>query len=249
MRLPIFMLCASALALLPCGCATQPSEAPPPGAQDVSRAKVNDPDGIDLSLLLSMSFDEAASLAAQKAQLASGTRVTADKIEVLKQDASGPTKVRATGNVFVQVHDSLPYTALCQEALLSEGDIILRGKPVTQRGVSLIEGTSDVTVFYMIGSRLRVIGRHKINQVTPVQIASAQMAGGQLGSLPLPFADRGPWKASDNPLLPPLEEDAVPASLRTEMRRAVEAEAVLQKSRLGVPPAFPEKKTKEEPKP
>jgi len=248
MRL-IPLLCASVLALLPCGCATQPAEAPPPGAQDVSQAKVNDPDGIDLSLLLSMSFDEAASLAAQKAQLASGTRVAADKIEVLKQGASGPTKVRATGNVFVQVQDSLPYTALCQEALLSEGDIILRGKPVTQRGVSLIEGTSDVTVFYMIGSRLRVIGRHKINQVTPVQIASAQMAGGPLGSLPLPFSDRGPWRASDNPLLPPLEEDAVPASLRSEMRRAVEAETVLQKSRQGVPPAFPDKKAKEEPKP
>jgi hypothetical protein len=33
------------------------------------------------------------------------------------------------------------------------------------------------------------------------------------------------------------------------MRRAVEAEAVLQKSRQGVPPAFPDKKAKEDPKP
>lgn len=237
------MLCASALASLPCGCATQPGAVTDVGAQDVSQAKVSDSTGVDLSLLLSMSYDEAASMANQKARLASGTRIAADKIEVLKQDTSGPTKVRATGNVFVQVQDSLPYTALCQEALLSDSDIILRGKPVTQRGVSLIEGTSDVTVFYMIGSRLRVIGRHKISQVSPVQVAKAQW-GSSSDNLPLPFQDAGPWKVSDNPLLPPLEEDAVPASLRNEMRRAAEAEAVLQRSRAGVPAAFPDQKPK-----
>lgn len=248
MRLPIPLLCASVLPLLPCGCAPKTGRAPEGNPADVTQAKVNVPATVDLSVLLSMSYDEAASLAAQKTQLVSGTRIAADKIDVLKQSASGPIKVRAMGNVFVQVHDSLPYTALCQEALLSDGDIILRGKPVTQRGVSLIEGTSDVTVFYMIGSRLRVIGRHKISRVEPVQIASAQMAG-HFGSLPLPFSDTGPWKASDNPLLPPLDEDAVPASLRNEMRKAAEAEAVLQKSREGVPPAFPGNKSKEGPKP
>lgn len=241
MRSSIPLFCVTALALLPCSCATKPGAVPDVGARDVSKAKVTAPDSVDLSLLLSMSYDEAASMAAQKAQMASGTRIAADKIEVLKKDASGPTKVRATGNVFVQVHDSLPYTALCQEALVADGDIILRGKPVTQRGVSLIQGMSDVTVFYMIGSRLRVIGRHKISEVTPTQLVSAHSTG-PTSNLPLPFFDAGPWKASDNPLLPPLDESVVPASLRNDMRRAAEAEATLQKSREGLPPAFPEVK-------
>lgn len=241
MRPLLHLSCALAFALLSSSCATQ-SAGPQSGKpQDATQAKAGAPDAVDLSLLLSMSFDEAASMAAQKAQLASGTRIAADKIEVLKQGASGATKVRATGNVFVQVHDSLPFTALCQEALLSDEDIILRGKPVTQRGVSLIQGTSEVTVFYMVGTRLRVIGRHKISEVASSQLADARSPGPS-GSLPLPFFDAGPWRATDNPLLPPLEESVVPVSLRNDMRRAAEAEAALQKSREGLPPAFPEVK-------
>ena len=52
---------------------------------------------------------------------------------------------------------------LCQEAYVSSREIVLRGKPIIQRGGSTIEGLEDRTVAYMIGSRLRVLGLHRIS--------------------------------------------------------------------------------------
>lgn len=231
---------------------TQATEDQP---RNVSAQKSETAQDIDVSFLLSMSYAEAGAMAEQKMELPRGIKVAADKIEVLKTSKTGdPAKVRATGHVFVQVEDQLPYTALCQEALVSGDEIILRGKPVTQRGISMIEGLSDVTVFYMFGSQLRVIGRHKVSQVPVIARGGPDLDGGSgsgalafrgHGNLPLPFADAGPWKAGSNPLLPPLDDDAVPASVRSQLR-AAEAEAALQKSREGVPPAFPEEGQKKE---
>ncbi len=246
MRPSFSIFCALSLGLLPVGCST-PSPTPASGApqaQDVTTAKTDPAAAVDVRLLLSMSYAEAATMAAQKMELPSGIKIAADKIEVLKTNAAGPMKVRATGHVFLQVTDTLPYTAMSQEALVNGSDIILRGRPVTQRGVSLVEGVSDVTMFYLVGSQLRVIGRHQISNVTPRPPADSGLIG-SFGELPLPFADAGPWKAGANPLLPPLDDSAVPEALRNELRKAAEAEAVLQQTKKGVPPAFPEAKKSE----
>lgn len=181
---------------------------------------------VDIGFLLSMDFKEAAAISAKQIEVPPLTKVAADEIEVLKTDAQGRArKVRAKGHVFVQMSGSPPTKAFCHEALISDDDVILRGNPLLQRGQSLLEGVADVTVFYVMGARLRAIGPHKLSK--PVDA---------MRDVPL-FAA---WQRGPNPLLPPLESSAVPDSIREELRKASEAEAALQKSRAGQPMAFPE---------
>ena len=212
-----------AAALLLAGCAstkdknkdkTKPATAPTAGAPA-------DAD-IGASSLLSMSFEEASAISPQHMEVAKLPKIAADNIEVLSKTADGkPKKVRAKGRVFVQLEQMDGGHALCNEALVSEDEVILRGRPMLQRGASTVEGLSDVTVFYMFGSHLKVIGRHRITNL------------GQLTA-------ESPWKALPASLLPPLESADVPEAVREEIRKATEAEAQLQRSRIGQPPAFPE---------
>lgn len=173
---------------------------------------------VDLGFLLSMNFDEAKAISGQNMDLPSGIRVAADSIEVMKLDRDNlPKRIRAKGKVYLE--SGLGQDAakiLCQEALISYDEVILRGKPIVQRGGSVIEGLDDSTVAYMLGSRLRVIGLHRITN----QDAMVAM-----------LPDLGPWTAGPNPILPPLEETSVPSGIRDAMLKAAEAEAVLQQTR------------------
>ena len=149
-------------------------------------------------------------------------KVAADNIEVLRKFADGkPRKIRAKGRVFLELDQKDHAKALCEEALVDGGDIILRGRPIVQRGTSTVEGLSDVTVFYLFGTSLRVIGKHRLTNLKTLAAGS-------------------PWQSSYATLLPPLDSGDVPAAVRDEMRKAAEAEAQLQRSRIGLPPAFPE---------
>jgi hypothetical protein len=123
-----------------------------------------------------------------------------------------------------------PAKALCQELLLSEDEVILRSKPVLQRGSSTVEGVDDYTVFYMFGTKLRVIGMHRL--ANPGQM----MAGTDSSGLPT----LGAWTNAPNPLLPPLSESDVPAQVRAELQRAAEAEMLHQKTRAEFGPATTE---------
>lgn len=173
---------------------------------------------VDLSFLLSMNFDEAKAISGQNMDLPSGVRVAADSVEVIKLDRDNlPKKIRATGKVYLESGQGQDAAKiLCQEALITHDEIILRGKPIVQRGGSIIEGLDNRTVAYMLGTRLRVIGLHRLtNQDTMVAM----------------LPDLGPWTAGPNPILPPLEETSVPSDIREAMLKAAEAEAVLQQTR------------------
>jgi hypothetical protein len=172
----------------------------------------------ELLFLLSMSFDEAKAISAQSIEMPMGVKIAADSIEILKQDGDNKAKkVRAKGRVYLEQGGGDDVAKiLCQEAYISSWEIVLRGKPIIQRGGSTIEGLDDRTVAYMLGSRLRVIGTHRLTNQNSM-----------LAMLP----DLGPWTAGPNPILPPLTEDSVPTDIRSQMLRAAEAEAVLQQTR------------------
>lgn len=177
----------------------------------------------DLSFLLSMSFTEAKSISTQQLEFPPHLKIAADSIEVVKTDAEGkPRKVRARGKVFIEMGFSESAKALCQEAFITEDEVILRGSPILQRGGSMVEGLDDSTIFYMFGTSLRVIGLHKVNNQS--EIASVLPA-------------LGTWAQGPNPLLPPLTENAVPANIRDSMQRAAEAEMLHQQTREVYGPA------------
>ena len=211
---------AAAVVLLLQGCKTlkekvETAATPPPAAADPG-----------VSALLSMSFAEASSIAPQHLDEPKLPKVAADNLEVLSKTADGkPKKVRAKGRVFLQLDQLGEAHALCNEALVSnDGELILRGKPVLQRGSSTVEGLSDVTVFYLYGQQLKVIGRHRVTNSNLLT-----------GTSPWGGTNSGPAS-----LLPPLDSADVPQAVRDEMRKAAEAEAQLQRSRAGLPAAFPE---------
>ena len=83
---------------------------------------------------------------------------------MLKKDAKGrPQRVRAKGHIFMQVGFDEQLTSLGQEAYVEAGgELIVRGKPLLKRGRSLVEGLSDMTVFYIKQTRLQVIGSHRL---------------------------------------------------------------------------------------
>jgi hypothetical protein len=183
---------------------------------------------VDIAFLLSMNYAEAKSISANFIEVPPFYRIAADEIEVTKKNDDGsPRRLRAKGRVFLEMNYNDPGKALCQELLLSSEEIILRGKPVLQRGGTTVEGVDDYTIFYMFGSRLRVIGPHRLTN--PMQLASGLDASG------LPTL--GAWSNAPNPLLPPLNEAAVPEQIRAEALRATEAEMLHQKTRVEFGPA------------
>lgn len=187
-------------------------------AMERDLAKAAQSSGVDLSFLLSMNYNEAKAISAQSIEMPMGVRIAADSIEIVKKNSDDtPKRVKATGKVYLENGEGEHMAkVLCHEALVSSSEIVLRGKPIIQRGGSTIEGLDDSTVAYMLGQRLRVIGLHRVaNQDS------------MIASLP----DMGPWTGGPNPLLPPLSEASVPNDIRDQMLKAAEAEAVLQQNR------------------
>lgn len=189
------------------------------------------------STLLGMTYSEAAALSPKKLEVAPNFRVAADEIEVVRTNKNGnPRTVRAKGKVFLEMtFGEMPGTALCQEAYFGDEEVILRGHPLLKRGSSVVEGLADSTVFYMFGARLRVIGRHRLTNEGQIMAAMGPQMGGRgdfnQDSLKLATWGR-PWEGGPNPLLPPLSPASVPDKVRTDLQKAAEAEAVLQRARM-----------------
>ncbi len=198
-------------------------------------------------MLASMSFAEAAAISPKKLEVAPFFKVAADEIEVVKEKKDGsPRTVRAKGKVFLEISFREGATALCQEAYFGDDEVILRGHPLLQRGGSRVEGLSDSTVFYMLGTRLRVIGLHRVAYDNQMYVHDLAGGGGShprqfiMNNIPLPM-NMSKWEGGPNPLLPPLSPSSVPDKIRSEMQKAAEAEAVLQQSRIDpVTPLQPE---------
>ncbi|MES2736159.1 MAG: hypothetical protein V4672_07560 [Verrucomicrobiota bacterium] len=172
---------------------------------------------VDLAFLLTMNYAEATTLTGKSLDLGPNGRVAAESIEVVKADKEGrPRKVRAKGKVYLETGADDSAKILCQEAYINGDEAVLRGKPILQRGGTIIEGLADDTVFYFLGTRLRVIGLHRVTN------PDTMMAGA---------SELGAWTEGPNPLLPALSEESVPQNIREEMLKAAEAEAVLQQHR------------------
>jgi hypothetical protein len=174
----------------------------------------DEPPAIDVGFLLSMTYAEAAAITPSKLELPNA-RIAADTIDVLKADPEGkPLRVRAKGRVFVEVDfpDSDQARALSQEAYIDNDEVILRGRPVLQRGGATLEGITDQTVFFLFGNQVRAIGTHRRTNAQSL-----------MNDMPLGLPS---WQDGPNPLLPPLEESAVPDKIRQELNQALEAEAV-----------------------
>ncbi len=234
MNLPtrLSLCCATVLlaaVVLGSGCTglSKPSAASTASTDPAKKDAVLVKSPMDLSFLLSMSFTEAKTLSTQQLEFPPHLKIAADSIQVFKYAPDGrPLKARARGKVFIEMNYNEPAKALCQEAFITENEVILRGSPILQRGGSMVEGLDESTIFYMFGSSLRVIGLHKVNNQS--QIADMMPT---LGS----------WAGGPNPLLPPLTEGDVPVNIRSEMQRAAEAEMLHQKTReLYGPAATPD---------
>ncbi len=217
-------LVAVALACTSCAnlnTASTAAPSPSPAQGDAKLVKAP----MDLSFLLSMSYVEAKSISTKTLEFPPHLNIAADSIEVFKYSADGkPRRARARGKVFIEMNFSESAKALCQEAFITEDEIILRGSPILQRGGSMVEGLDDSTIFYMFGSSLRVIGLHRVSNQSAVASVLPAL---------------GTWAQGPNPLLPPLTESAVPASIRDSMQRAAEAEMLHQKTREIYGPANP----------
>jgi len=232
-------LTASAVLVLLLGCQSKSTEeggdeGVPKDKKEKAESEAEPSEG--LAFLMTMTWDEAKALSAQCLEVPPFFRVAADEIQVLKASADGtPRKVRAKGKVFIAMEFAESGRVLCQEAFLSDDELILRGKPLLQRGGSVVEGMDDVTVFCMLGTRLRVIGRHRVtnehemvSEVRKAELVMRKKGGadeGFPGAPPVLPIMSGPWVGSGpNPLLPPLSADSVPEEIRQKMR--AEAEAV-----------------------
>lgn len=220
-KLPLALCCIAAVVGVG-GCSTLKKITSP--SADGGSGGVAKPSG-EKSMLLGMNYAEASAISPNKLEVPPFFKVAADEIEVVRKNKDGsPRTVRAKGKVFLQIDFSEPATALCQEAYFGDEEVILRGHPIVKRGSSLVEGLASSTVFYMYGTRLRAIGQHRLTN-----------EGAVMASLPddaKPGYRGGSWDGGPNPLLPPLSPSAVPENIRSEMQKAAEAEAVLQRSRL-----------------
>ena len=204
------------------GCKSITGPLPPP---DVKAPPVSD----EVLILSTMNFEEAKRLTPNQLEMPPFFKVAAEKIVVLSENADGtPRRVRARGKVYLEVSFREPARILCHEAYLSEDEVIVRGRPILQRGGSTIEGMDEYTVFFMYGAKVRVIGNHRV--ITDAQIlaqhdteaAFGRTSTGGSGPLDVPFRPsplpNGPWSMGPNPLLPPLSPADVPAQIRREVR-------------------------------
>jgi hypothetical protein len=153
---------------------------------------------VNVSFLLTMTFDEAKKLSPASDTMPPFYKVAADQVTVTSRSAdNSPKRLRAKGKVYVQIDYREKASALAQEALISPDEVILRGKPLLKRGRTVVEGLDDTTVFYVRGVDLQVIGKHRITSETGVT----------------PTWSRS-WKEGPNPLLPALSPSDVPKEMR-----------------------------------
>lgn len=198
-RTGMAVLCAAFLT----GCKGVPMADAPAGSHIIGLPQKEGK--VDPASVLSMTFEEAKKISPKSLEIPPFYKVAADEITVLKSDAAGqPLRVRARGKVYMQVDFREQLRTLGQEAYIeSGGELIVRGKPLLQRGRSVVEGLSDYTVFYIKGLRLQVIGSHR---------KTTQDATG----IPMVMPEwKRSWKEGPNPLLPALSPEDVPKEIRS----------------------------------
>lgn len=165
---------------------------------DAASGKAGDSSAVNVSFLLSMTFEEARKMSGASEEMPPYFKIAADEVNVQARNSLNfPKRIRAKGRVFLEIDFRERLNALAQEALISPEEVILRGKPLLKRGRTVVEGLEDTTVFYVRGVDLRVIGRHRITTekgVTPTWKHS--------------------WSAGPNPLLPALTPNDVPKDVR-----------------------------------
>ncbi len=217
------------------------------GAKDEGTEGTGD---VDVDFLLSMTYEEACAITASKGEVPGVAKIAADSVEIVKVGKNGEVKgMRARGHVFLRMDShGDPATALSQEAYVTDREVILRGRPILKRGGALLEGLTDLSVFYAFDDQVRAIGRHRVRSglstERPPEESAAIIANIRKNvkpskesstpgekSEPPKLPDVGPWRAGPNPLLPPLDDTAVPEDIRAQMRKQAEAEAVLQNSK------------------
>lgn len=205
LRCKVAVLVAGLICLIPSAC-TSPGKKPETVVEGKksdadSKAKNDASSPVDVGFLLSMTFDEAEKISPASVHVLPNYHVAADSVKVTSKTADGQAR-RATvkGHVFLQIDFGDSLTALGQEALVGGNEVILRGKPLLKRGRTVVEGLEDATVFFIMGSRLQVVGKHRITTdegVTPTW----------------PKA----WKEGPNPLLPALSPDDIPREMRASL--------------------------------
>lgn len=135
--------------------------------------------------LLEMSYDEAKAITPQHAEIGEMYRVTATTVEVLKADDEGkPLKVKAKGHVFLEIGLPDRATALCDEAIITPKQAVLKGGPMLMQTARVAKSTSESTSF-TVTDHLQVYGRFEL--IRPQDFMNSMMAG-------------------PNPLLPPDDE-------------------------------------------
>ena len=178
----------------------------------------------ELHALLTMNYQEASAISKENLEVSGQLRLCCESVKVIQRDPAGrPTVLRARGKVFVQMGNiEDPITALCQELFVDRREVVLRGRPIISRGEAIIEGLADDTLAYVIGSRIRVIGKHRLASAPTTEAIVSTQGFESLANLPaLPeLRDTGPWKNAPNPLLPPLDQEQVPASVRQQLMQA-----------------------------
>lgn len=167
--------------------------------------------------LLEMDFDEAKAISAQSTQVGSLFRVAADHVEILKTDRQGqPTKVRATGHVFVDMALTERATALCEEAILTRGDVTLKGQPMVKRGNRVAKSKNASTTFWITEARLHATGSCELAQLEALPAPMTMlMASNDFFPIPEPMLPptTEPWVANaENVLLPALPGASFPGN-------------------------------------
>lgn len=193
----------------------QSNDASGPVSRPLTDAEFEDKmEGVDVAKLLSMTYADAKKISPAHLEVPPYYSITADEISVLRKDASGrPQRVRAKGRVFVQIDFRDKLVALAQEVYLeSDGEVILRGRPLLKRGRTVVEGLSETTVYYIKGTRLQVLGSHRIAKQ---EGGIASPHGGTFRpSYDVQPSWRKAWKDGPSPLLPALSPSDLPAEMR-----------------------------------
>lgn len=127
--------------------------------------------------LLEMSYEEAKAISKQSAEVGQ-YRVAADVIEVVRSDNEGkPTKVNASGHVFLEMTLMNRATALCHEAIITPGEATLHGKPMMMQS-SRIARAKDSSTSFRITDHLRVTGSFEF--IKPEELMQSLMGGNDI---------------------------------------------------------------------
>lgn len=221
-RLPITALATlQSILLLSCQSSSpQSASLPEESTTSISNSKTVEAEvesqapGIDVDFLLSMTYEEAKALGQKSLELQPFCKIVADEIHVLRQTPEGiPLRVTAKGKVFIEISSGQTMVALAHEVYVDRGnEIRLRGQPLLKHGNSVVEGLKSDTLFLIQGSKLQVVGQHRVPQLK-FEIPSLAPESGPRETWDVTPNWRESWQAGPNPLLPALAPDEVPAGL------------------------------------